>query len=221
MLKRYSIGGRGFGFLRNFLYYIYMESNKYKDEIWKDILGYEGIYQVSNMGRVKSLARQIRTGKTMSYQQLKERILKTNNKVCNSGYETVVLCKEGIQTTKTVHRLVAEAFIPNPDNMRCVNHRDENKRNNFVDNLEWCSQAYNVMYGSLQKERIKVLRNNSKKACKPVLQYSKEGKFIREWSSAAEVERKLGYHSSDISMCCKNKIKSSRGFIWRYKNEAS
>ena len=104
-------------------------------EEWKDIKGYEGKYQISNKGRVKSLNYK-RTGK--------EKILKLSSDI--NGYKKITLCKNSKQKTYLIHKLVAEAFLPNPDNLPVVNHKDENKLNNNVENLEWCTQAYNVNY---------------------------------------------------------------------------
>ena len=115
-----------------------------QDEVWKDIPGYEGLYQVSNLGRVKSMSRQ----KKHSYNsvaQLKEKILTPIN-IC--GYHRVILRKNNKAHNKFIHRLVAEAFIDNINNYNEVNHKDENKTNNRVDNLEWCSHKYNINYGS-------------------------------------------------------------------------
>ena len=105
-------------------------------EIWKDIKGYEGLYQVSNLGRVKSLSRK-------NHPKEEFRNLITNSK----GYLIVNLLKNNKGKTNKVHRLVAEAFIPNPNNYPQVNHKDENKTNNHVDNLEWCTNKYNSNYG--------------------------------------------------------------------------
>ena len=106
------------------------------NEIWKDIKGYEGSYQVSNLGRVKSL----------NYHRCGfERILEIDS---SSQYETIMLYKNGSRTRFLIHRLVASAFIPNPNNYPVVNHIDEDKSNNRVDNLEWCTQQYNVNYGT-------------------------------------------------------------------------
>ena len=104
-------------------------------EEWKDIKGYEGLYQISNKGRVKSLG----NNKTR-----KEKI--RDGKIGNRGYKKISLCKNGKEKKYSIHRLVAEAFLPNPDNLPVVNHKDENKLNNNVENLEWCTQAYNVNY---------------------------------------------------------------------------
>ena len=168
-----------------------------KKEYWKPVVGYEGHYQVSNFGRVKS----IKFGK--------EIILKPRKDKC--GYYSVVLYKNGIVKKYYVHRLVAEAFIPNPNNLPCVNHKDENKLNNSVDNLEWCDRLYNVRYGTGIERR-------SKKRSKPVLQYTLDGNLIREWASVMECGRN-GYNQGHVADCCNGKLKTHKGFIWVYKNE--
>ena len=160
-------------------------------EYWKSVVGYEGLYMVSNWGRVKS----IKFGK--------ERILKpvTNS----SGYLLVHLCKDGKVKSFTVHRLVAEAFIPNPYNLPQVNHRDENKLNNNVDNIEWCTNEYNINYGT-----------RTERYSKPVLQYTLDGEFVREWPSARECGRN-GFNPRHVGDCCRSERKTHKGFIWRYK----
>lgn len=166
-----------------------------KKEIWKPVLGYKGLYEVSNWGRVKS----IRFGK--------ERILKPD--IVGRGYFQVDLWKNGKVKRYYVHRLVAEAFIPNYNNLPCVNHKDENKQNNNVINLEWCSAKYNINFGT-RTERV------SKKLSKTVLQYDLEGNLIREWASANECGRN-GFNQSHITDCCKGKRKTHKGFIFKYK----
>ena len=169
-------------------------------EIWKDKKDYEGHYQVSNCGRVKS----IKFGK--------ERILKlrTDKK---TGYLHVVLCKDGKAKAFTVHRLVAESFLPNPHNYPCVNHKDENKQNNNVSNLEWCSVQYNNTYGT-RIERVAEKKTNGKQS-KPVLQYTLDGQFVREWESTAECGRN-GFNQGNVVACCQGKLKKYKGFIWKY-----
>ena len=167
-------------------------------EIWKDIKDYEGLYQVSNWGRVKS----IKFGK--------ERILKQHINI-KGGYYYVCLLKNGKHKNYYVHRLVAEAFIPNSYNLPQVNHRDENKLNNNVDNLEWCTNEYNHNYGTIN-ERI------SQSQSKPVLQYDLNGNLIKEWKSVNECGRN-GFNQGDICKCCNGKRKTAKGFIWVYKNE--
>ena len=107
-------------------------------EVWKDVVGFEGLYQVSNFGRVKSLAK--KAGKSSRDERIKTPI------ICCSGYAKVNTCKNNDQKQISIHRLVAEAFIPNPENKPCVNHIDGNKLNNHVDNLEWCTQKENVQH---------------------------------------------------------------------------
>jgi len=166
-------------------------------EIWKDIEGYPN-YQVSNMGRVKSL-NYLRTGK--------EKILKSCNN--NKGYIYVNLYKEGKQKHYLIHRLVAQAFIPNPDNLPEVNHKNENPTDNRVENLEWCTSQYNNNFGTHNERMAKTLSI-------PILQFTKEGEFIKKWDGAIQVERELGFNQGSISKCLKGKYKSAYGFKWHY-----
>lgn len=122
------------------------------DEIWKDVIGYEGLYRVSSLGSVKSVTRYVKTvhkGYEGS-RLIKERVLKPY--LGKHGYFILTMRKNGRYKTEEVHRLVALAFIPNPDDLPCVNHKDENKQNNSVDNLEWCTRAYNNNYGNRNKK---------------------------------------------------------------------
>ena len=105
---------------------------------------------------------------------------------------------------------MAKAFIPNPDNLPCVNHKDENPSNNCVDNLEWCTYGYNLAYNDLAKRKAIDKR-------KPILQYSKDGEFIREWSHAREAAEALGLNKRAIYENCAGRSKSSGGFIWKRK----
>ena len=165
-----------------------------KKEIWKPVLGYEGLYEVSNWGRVKSL----------NYNHSgKEKILKPVT--YKSGYLYVVLSKNNKRKHFLIHRLVAEAFIPNTDNLPQVNHKDENPLNNVVSNLEWCTSSYNINYGT-----------RNEKISKKVLQYDLEGNFIREWVSTRECGRN-GYNYSSVAACCRGKRKKYKGFIFKYK----
>ena len=168
-----------------------------KKEYWKPVVGYEGHYQVSNFGSVKS----IKFGK--------EIILKQH--INKGGYYYVCLLKNGKHKNYYVHRLVAQAFIPNPYKLPQVNHKDENKTNNNVDNLEWCTNEYNHNYGTIN-ERI------SQSQSKPVLQYDLNGNLIKEWKSINECGRN-GFNQGDICKCCNGKRKTAKGFIWVYKNE--
>ena len=166
------------------------------EEIWKDIEGYEGLYQISDKGRVKSL----RFGK--------EKILKSV--IDKKNYLQVVLYKNKIKKHFQVHRLVALAFISNPQNYPQVNHKDENPSNNNLENLEWCTSKYNINYGTRIQRFIE-------KKSKTVLQFTKSGEFIKKWKSAKDAERNLGYSTGNITSCCRGKAKSAYGYVWRYK----
>lgn len=168
-----------------------------EEEIWYPIKGYESLYEVSDQGRVRSL----KFGK--------ERILKPIRNT--SGYLQVFLCKNGEKKTYRVHRLVAQTFIPNPHNLPEVNHKDENKENNSVHNLEWCTNKYNINYGTRTQRQ-------AEKLSKPVLQYTKSGELVREWKSTIDVQRNLGYFQNHISSCCNGKLKSAYNFIWKFKD---
>lgn len=162
-------------------------------EIWRDVQGYKGLYQVSNLGRIKSL---YRNG------------LVLRGSVNNSGYRIVMLYKGGKHKNFLIHRLVAQTFIPNPEHLLQVNHKDENKSNNSVNNLEWCTNRYNNLYHDKAK------RTGIKEG-KPVAQYTLSGKLIKVWRSSHEAE-KAGYHARHIGECCSGKIKTHQGYIWRF-----
>ena len=173
-----------------------------KKEYWKPVVGFEGLYEVSNWGKVKSLNYN-HTGK--------EKILKP--KTDRYGYLRVCLHKSSKRYYKTIHRLVAEAFLPNDDLFKTdINHKDENKENNHVDNLEWCNAQYNNNYGTRIERAVKLYS-------KAVLQYSFDGTLIKEWQSSFQVKQQLGFDNSAIAKCCNGKFKQMYGFIWRYKNE--
>lgn len=176
------------------------------EEIFKDIAGYEGLYQISNYGNVKSFPRKGTDTK-------EERILKVyKNK---KGYNVVYLYKDNIKKTKQVHRLIAEAFISNPDNLPQVNHKDENKLNNCIDNLEWCTEKYNNNYGTRIKRMIEKNRNNS--CCKKVSQYDLEGNKIKTWNSIHEASRSLNLSYQNIWHCINGNQKTCNGFVWKYE----
>ena len=190
-----------------------LQGNK---EIWKDIKGYEGLYQVSNLGRIKTLDRKIkkksRWGTIINY-HIKEKILipiKLNN-----DYFKVSLSKDNDVNSYLIHRLVAETFIPNPNNLPCINHKDEDKSNNCVKNLEWCTVLYNNTYGTKLKKQSEKQINNPKSS-KKINQYDLEGNFIKTWESMNEIHRQLGIYSQHIYRCCNNKRKSTGGFKWSY-----
>ena len=163
-------------------------------ELWKDIKGYEGKYQVSNFGRVKSL----------NYKNSNQEGYLTPS-LSNRGYYRVSLTINGITKQFNIHRLVAETFLPNPSNLNCVNHKDENRLNNSVANLEWCSLEYNTTYGSLQQRSA-----NSRK--KPVI-CIETGVVYDSAKDAAEV---LQLSASTITQCCKGHRKTHGKYHWKY-----
>ena len=166
-------------------------------EIWKDIVGYEGLYQVSNFGRIKSLDRVIKysNGKICKYKEETKALTKDGK-----GYSRVLVSKNGKHKNLRVHRLVAQAFIPNPHNLSQVNHKDEDKTNNCVDNLEWCNCQYNVDYSL------------SKKVC----QYDTNGNLLKIWKSIIEASRGSQIPDTNIGKCCKGEYKQAGGYVWRY-----
>lgn len=173
-------------------------------EEWRNIKGFENKYMVSNFGNVKSLNYMHKN---------KSHLLKQT--VGNKGYLYVTLNKNGKHWTYFVHRLVAQAFIPNPNNLPTVNHMDECRTNNCVKNLEWLSYKDNNLYGNHYK-RVSETQLNDPKKSKRVLQYDLNGRFIKEWKSASEVQRKLSVNSSNIIQNCRGNVKTAGGFIWKY-----
>jgi hypothetical protein len=179
-------------------------------EVWKDIKGYEGLYQVSNLGRVKSLERII-IKKNGLKQTIRERILKpfTSPK----GYLQVSLHNiNGKNKTAKVHRLVCEAFHENPENKPCVNHIDEDKADNRAFNLEWVTAKENSNHGT-RSERV------AKALSKPVGQYTLDGNLIKIWQSTHEVERQLGFSNGNIINAIRGRQKTAYGYVWKYINE--
>ena len=180
-------------------------------EVWEDIKGYEGLYQVSNMGRVKSLERTV-TRKNGRRQTIQERIL--NPKTERNGYLRIELCNgSGKKKSFLVHRLVCEAFHENTENNKpCVNHIDENKANNTASNLEWCTYKENLNHGTRSARSAKALS-------KPVGQYAKDEELIKIWQSTREVQRQLGLDQSTISKVALGKRKTAYGYVWKYIEE--
>jgi hypothetical protein len=160
-------------------------------EVWKDIPDYEGKYQVSSLGNVKSLN---------YHREHKEKLLT----LCEDsyGYLTVLLYKDGKRKACAVHRLVASAFLDNTTSYPSINHKDENKHNNCVDNLEYCSVGYNNRY--------------SKEI--PVLQCDRDGNVIKRWNSIKEAGEETNIKPTNIGACCRGygRVKTAGGYVWRY-----
>ena len=184
------------------------------NEIWKDIEGYEGLYQVSNLGRVRSLNR-ITNGKfgNRSLCLRKGRILKPRK---ISLYTGVYLSKNGHVKNYTIHRLVAQAFIPNPQNKLEVNHIDGNKLNNKVDNLEWATRSENEQH-AYRTGLNKIRNGKDNKISKRILQIDiNTNKIINVFYGTGDIKRKYGYSSSPIIRCCNKQRKTAYKFIWKY-----
>ena len=168
-------------------------------EIWKDITGYKNLYQVSNFGRVRDVDGNI---KKLFHQ--------------SKGYLFVDLVKDKIHTKYLIHRLVAMAFIPNPDNLPQVNHINEIKTDNRAINLEWCSVKYNCNYGEGKKRELETKNQRGVSGAeKPVKQLSLNGELIQIWRSAAEAGRN-GFFNQCIARCCLGQQNKHKGFRWEY-----
>lgn len=181
-----------------------------QEEIWKDVVGYEGLYQVSNKGRVKSAPRQLPLPTGALYKR-KERMLTPY--VCNNGYYVVLLRAYGKQKLATIHRLVAIAFIPNPHNLPFINHKDENRLNNNVDNLEWCTPLYNANYGTARQKQRESLMKSPKKdnsaiaKYKAVEQITLDGYVMRKFVSVKDAAQTMNLSENTIIHHCKGRVK--------------
>lgn len=165
-------------------------------EEWKDVVGYEGLYKVSNYGNLFSCRRGIVMKQTTT----------------KKGYLSCGLCVGGKQKIHAVHRVVASAFLPNPYNLPQVNHKDECKTNNRVENLEWCTDEYNRHYGT-------TVEKAAKGHYKKVDQYALDGKLIRTWDGISVAADTLGVSRTHITDCCKGGLNKTGGFMWKYHEE--
>ena len=183
-----------------------------KKEIWKDIPNYVGLYQASNTGKIRSLDRIIKhtNGKT---QQRRGVVLKQREN--EKGYKMVHLSKDNVLKNKFVHVLVLEAFLERPYGMTQINHKDENKGNNNLSNLEYCDASYNQNYGSCGKNKSMATINDVKKS-KKVIQLTKDGSYLNTFPSLREVERTLGFMHGHIREACNGKLHTAYGYKWKY-----
>lgn len=186
------------------------------DEIWKDVVGWEGFYKVSNIGNIKSENRSAPTKKGVY--RVKERILAF--RLGNNGYFACALSFNGIAKKNNVHRLVAEAFIPNPENKPEVNHIDGNKQNNNVSNLEWATRSENGLHawknGLNHSANLGMIGIKSRLS-KRISQYTLDMCFIKTYDAVSDVEREKGISHGNISMCANGIRNHAGGFIWRYE----
>jgi len=180
-------------------------------EIWRDVKGFEGLYQVSDKGRVKSLERTF-IDKIGRKRTILGRILKPG--ITPSGYLQVHLfdSSRGVEKWFLVHRLVCGAFHQNPENKPCVNHIDENKANNAASNLEWCTAFENNTHGTRTARMAKT-------QSKPVGQYTTDYKLVKVWQSTREVKSNLGFDRGNISKAALGKYKTAYGYVWKYIEE--
>ena len=190
-----------------------------KNEVWKPVVGYEGLYEVSNTGKVRSLDRLCKHSSGKTLKVVHGCILK--NIVLSSKYHMVNLSKDGIMQPSLVHILMMKAFVPNPDNLPQINHKDENPSNNFIwvnedgsidlekSNLEWCSAKYNTNYGTCIKRRTDKRRRK-------VNQYTADGVFIRQFDGVPSASKHIGVCAGNIYSCCEGKIHHAYGYTWRY-----
>lgn len=179
-------------------------------EIWKNVPEFEGLYEVSNKGRVRSVDRVIMRSNGYPL-PLCGKILPQYEKYGNSEIPRlqVNLSKEGKCYSKTVSRLVAKAFIPNPDNLPQVNHKDENPSNNYVDNLEWCTCEYNHNYGTRNKRHVQRLK-------KQVDMFDINNNFIKRYNSIQEAAADIDGDPSSITKVCKGKYQNHKNYIFKY-----
>ena len=183
---------------------------KLKSEKWLPIKGYEGIYEISDLGRVRSLPRYFTQGHYAGGKAIhftEGRMMKPN--AYPNGYMYVTLTKKGKQKKRNIHRLVAEHFIPKEEGKDIVNHIDCDIKNNKADNLEWCTQKHNIQYAYDIGRKIPPHQ-------KKVSQYSLSGEFIKEWDSLAEAGRSTGTYGANIYKVCRGKREQAGGYKWRY-----
>ena len=187
------------------------------EEKWKPVVGYEGLYEVSSLGRVRSLSRSIQGHK--GYYVIPSRILKG---FYAYGYRYVELRKGGKLKSYRVHRLVAEAFLPNPNKYPIINHKNEIRDDNRVDNIEWCTHKYNSNYGNIKSKQ------KQSSHCRPIIQLTKEGIFVAKYQSIADASKATKIEHTNIIQCAKGKLLKCRdgklrirryagGFIWKYE----
>ena len=171
-------------------------------EIWKSFIINDLVYEISSLGNIRSLGSKFHKGKTLKPYKAK------------NGYLAITLTSKHVH--KYIHRLVAEAFIPNPNNYNEINHINEDKTDNRVENLEWCTHNYNYNYGSrIEKVRQKRIGKYNTKSSKKIAQYDLDGNLIKIFESGMEAKRN-GYNNTHISLCCRGLRKTACGYMWNF-----
>jgi len=185
-------------------------------EIWKDIPEYEGLYQASSLGNIRSIDRIIYDKNLKRSRNFKGKILKQN--IRNDGYLFVNLSKNGINKVVKIHRIIAKTFIKNSNNYKCINHINGNKQDNNINNLEWCTYSHNIKeaYKLGLKKPISI-KGGKNKCSKIVNQYDLDNNFIKKWYCIKDASKKLKIKDSNISLCCKGKRNKAGGYIWKYE----
>lgn len=188
-----------------------------ENEVWKDIPNYEGLYQVSNLGRIKSITHFVENKTTYGgIYTVRGKII--NPKV-DKGYYRCSLTKNKEKKMVAVHRMVAMAFIPNPENKPFINHINGNTKDNRMENLEWCTQKYNIQQSFKNGQQKPTWKGKTGAKCpnsKKVNQYDLEGKFIKQWDCIRDVERELNIFAINISKCCRGIYKTAGNYKWSY-----
>lgn len=178
--------------------------NNVESEVWKPVVGYEGLYEVSNIGRVRSIN---------FHNSGKAKVMRPS--LNTWGYLIVDLRKNNKRHSYTVHRLVAFAFIPNPDNLPEINHKNEIKYDNTVENLEWCTRKYNMNYGTGNERRRR------RRRIKPIVQLDNNGNVVRKWETGFAASRYYQVNRRCIYDCLHGKQKTCKGFVWKYEYEVT
>lgn len=186
-------------------------------EVWKPVVGFENLYQVSDFGRVKRIPLKF---KIVGVKNRRETMLRPE--INKWGYAAVSLSYGKVKKMKTVHRVLMEAHVPNPENKRCINHLDGNKLNNNIDNLEWCTHSENSMHasrmGKMRGNQSQLgMINEKSKLSKPIVQLEISGSFVKFWPSIAEA-RRSGFCPATIVRCLKGRRPHACGYLWKYKN---
>lgn len=188
-----------------------------QEEIWRDIKGFEGLYQVSNLGRVKSVERlTIRNGRNYP---IKEKLLSLHHD--KDGYIVVSLSNLGKSSPYKVHRLVCEAFLPNPENKPCVDHISTIKDDNRVENLRWCTHKENCNNPISHQKLLNTIQPRYSKDnpnAKAIIQFTTNGEVIRKWNCMDDAAKAFNVHYIGISKCCRGVLKTAYGYVWKYYN---
>lgn len=185
----------------------------FEGEVWKDVVGYEGLYQVSNLGRVKSLERNVEKSNKKSM-FVCSRILRP---FTNKKYQYSTLSKNGKESNNKIHRLVAYAFIKNPNNYTQINHKDENTLNNCVDNLEWCTNSYNRYYGTINARIRKTKRIKSGIS---IIRLNIDGSFSKRYECGIDIKGD-GFDRRAVYRCCKDNGRIHKNYKWKFEKDVT